>query len=661
MADNILKNEFMWQEQQKKKKLYKNWKLYAIALGIIVIGTGTGLGIYYGINTNHSEVTKIALNTLNTSAISGKENMLEQDAFDTFIGNNQEKYTDLESNVEISSFRAPSYTLEGKLVVKAKANTTKYTGSVEITINAIGQTNLNDLNLDTALKQSYTNQQDAFNEFLSNNSTITDLKDNIETGTFTIPTYTAEGKLIVNATTNGKYNGSLEVSIPKLAQIDLNTLNTSAISGKENMLEQDAFDTFIGNNQEKYTDLESNVEISSFRAPSYTLEGKLVVKAKANTTKYTGSVEITINAIGQTNLNDLNLDTALKQSYTNQQDAFNEFLSNNSTITDLKDNIETGTFTIPTYTAEGKLIVNATTNGKYNGSLEVSIPKLAQIDLNTLNTSEITGIENMVEQDAWNAFLNNNSTITDLKDNVETSFDAPTYINTGSLTITAKANSKYSGSIKVTINAIGQTDLNNLNLNKTISGTKEIMNDNTGQEALKTFLNANKTYSDLPNNIEIDSFTVPKYSNKGSLTITAKANSKYTGNITITINELIATDEDIVDTINNSGFTFGADATYNQSLDDFINIVIMGHNDFNRPYDQYWFIKGQLRDHLNDYDILNQATANIEKYDFVKLTDINGNDLTDAVLKTHAKTTIKFVYNFGSMTNQAVDFILTVN
>ncbi|WP_250136262.1 hypothetical protein, partial [Spiroplasma attinicola] len=65
MADNIIKNEFMWEEEKSKKKLYKNWKLYAVALGIIVIGTGTGLGIYYGVNANHSEITKTTLNDLN--------------------------------------------------------------------------------------------------------------------------------------------------------------------------------------------------------------------------------------------------------------------------------------------------------------------------------------------------------------------------------------------------------------------------------------------------------------------------------------------------------------------------------------------------------------------------------------------------------------------
>jgi len=61
-------NELLLQEGQKKKKqLYKNWKLYASALGIIVIGLSVGVGI---LGAKHNPTTSIApinLNTLNTS------------------------------------------------------------------------------------------------------------------------------------------------------------------------------------------------------------------------------------------------------------------------------------------------------------------------------------------------------------------------------------------------------------------------------------------------------------------------------------------------------------------------------------------------------------------------------------------------------------------
>ncbi len=130
-----IKSELLLGEEQKKiekKKLYKNWKLYATALAIALIGTGTALGIYYGINAHHSEGTKTNLNTLNTSAITGKENMLEQDAFDAFLNNNS-TITNLKDNIEISDFTAPTSTTDGSLTITAKANTA-FTGSVKLTI-----------------------------------------------------------------------------------------------------------------------------------------------------------------------------------------------------------------------------------------------------------------------------------------------------------------------------------------------------------------------------------------------------------------------------------------------------------------------------------------------------------------------------------------------
>ena len=79
-------NELLLQEGQKKKKqLYKNWKLYASALGSIVIGLGVGVGI---LGAKHNPTTSIApinLNNLNTSTINGIENMTADDAFKSLL------------------------------------------------------------------------------------------------------------------------------------------------------------------------------------------------------------------------------------------------------------------------------------------------------------------------------------------------------------------------------------------------------------------------------------------------------------------------------------------------------------------------------------------------------------------------------------------------
>ncbi|MDQ7982620.1 MAG: hypothetical protein REH79_00165 [Spiroplasma sp.] len=49
---DLLKNEIIL-EKKKPKKLYKNWKFYTISLGTIIVVTGTGLGIYYGLEANN--------------------------------------------------------------------------------------------------------------------------------------------------------------------------------------------------------------------------------------------------------------------------------------------------------------------------------------------------------------------------------------------------------------------------------------------------------------------------------------------------------------------------------------------------------------------------------------------------------------------------------
>lgn len=79
MTENGLKKENL---QKEKKKLYKNWKLYASSLGIIVIGLGVGLGIGLGIRTNNTE-TNIELTDQDiVKAINGTNYQLTVNADD---------------------------------------------------------------------------------------------------------------------------------------------------------------------------------------------------------------------------------------------------------------------------------------------------------------------------------------------------------------------------------------------------------------------------------------------------------------------------------------------------------------------------------------------------------------------------------------------------
>ncbi len=215
MADNILKNEFMWEEKKAKKKLYKNWKLYASVLGIIVIGAGTGLGIYYGINGNHSEITKIALSTLNQDAINSTSlNISNEEAFNAFKNNNKDKNLDI-NNFDITITKQPGYDSDnGSFTITAKTNT-EYNGTITITINGLKSTALSTLNQDAINSTSLNiSNEEAFNAFKNNN------KDkNLDINNFDItitkqPGYDSDnGSFTITAKTNTEYNGTITITI----------------------------------------------------------------------------------------------------------------------------------------------------------------------------------------------------------------------------------------------------------------------------------------------------------------------------------------------------------------------------------------------------------------------------------------------------------------
>jgi len=101
----------------------------------------------------------------------------------------------------------------------------------------------------------------------------------------------------------------------------------------------------------------------------------------------------------------------------------------------------------------------------------------------------------MTEDDALAAFLANNPNASDLKQYVKVTFKAPDYDKEGSLTITANPNTKYSGTIMMAINALLVIDLGPLADEEQfildIDGTSAMMDDDSGEIALKEFFDIN--------------------------------------------------------------------------------------------------------------------------------------------------------------------------
>ena len=733
---NLIKNEFMWEEPKKKTKLYKNWKLYAIALPVIAIAAGTGSGIYYGVN-GHSKKVDLSTLHLNTQSIAGFEGMSKVDAFEMFLKNN-ENISNLETKVEVGDFSPPSYNSNGNLTIKAKANSgckgevavmidtfgqvnlnnliktdligfenmnqddafseflsnqnqnlsdlresvtldfskpsytgggsltitakpnTKYTGEIKITITAIEQTALTGLDLDLEFNEVYTDQQVAFDTFLaSNQEQYPDLSDNVQPGEFTPSNWGTAGSLIINATSEGKYQGNVTMKFARMAQTALSTLNTTTITGLEDMNQDDAFNAFLKNN-EGIDDLGANVDLT-LNKPTNTTPGFLTIKAKPNT-KYTGEITIIITPIGQKELVGLDLNLELNEVFIDQNEAFTAFLSHNQNIADLGENVEMGKFVPSGYGVPGSLEIIATNDGKYFGMVKVVFGARQQKSLSTLVQTNLVGTKGMSQDDAFEAFLKNNSEVIDLKEYVLITFNEPDYDKEGSLTITAKPNTKYTGTIIIKISGVVRIDLNDLNeLNKNIPGTKEISDSGNTELALTMFLDANKDqYPDLSGNVTVNSFSPPTTTKEGTLNI--GGTNKYTGSIVVTFSKIPAPEKDqqIVDVISDPDkVKFGATMGVNQKLQDFIDGVINGGEHSEEPH---WYLKGQLLPYLEKFLVLKEI--DYDKFKFLGLFLLDETTpLTDEYIAEHAKVDgsieLRVKFSYGTIQEKFVNFSLS--
>ena len=195
--------------------------------------------------------------------------------------------------------------------------------------------------------------------------------------------------------------------INKTSLKDLDLVAT--IPGIESMTDTNAFDAFIQANA-NVLDLRDNVSFGDFKKPKYTADRSLTITAKPKT-KYTESVTVTITAIGQKSLDSLHLHTTLSIPVTNQQAAFDSFISLNSEVSDLRDNLEITGFTAPKLDQSGTLIVASKADAKYSGTLPpITIPALNKADIARLVTNTtIQGTANMTVAEAFQAVLTANS------------------------------------------------------------------------------------------------------------------------------------------------------------------------------------------------------------------------------------------------------------
>jgi len=321
-------------------------------------------------------------------------------------------------------------------------------------------------------------ETDAFNLFLANNkeNNLTDLKDNVNL-LFKAPDYKNLGSLVIMAKPNTRYSEAIKIAVSILEKKDINqlNLNTDNINGLENMSKETAFAAFMANNQDQdASDLRANVNLM-FTAPDYKNFGSLIITPTEHG-KYSGDeIVVSINPISdQKDLSSLDLVLNFPSSFLTKETAFAAFLKlNQDKYPDLSDNVIIGSFNIG-YMQDSVLeIKGITDDNKYIGSVKFifnGLGSIAQVALDTIIDSNFTidSAENMTSEMALQAFLDSTKKEhPDLNNNIEiTNFTAPTYDNSGFLTIIARTDidNKYTGSITVTINKMSQQPLSELNL-----------------------------------------------------------------------------------------------------------------------------------------------------------------------------------------------------
>ncbi|WP_250136816.1 hypothetical protein, partial [Mesoplasma whartonense] len=145
------------------------------------------------------------------------------------------------------------------------------------------------------------------------------------------------------------------------------------------------------------------------------------------------------------------------------------------------------------------------------------------------------------QQEAFDAFIKLNPEVSDLRDNLEIeSFTAPSKNSFGELSVKAKPDSKYSGSVKVNLNNI--INLDDLSLETNIAVPLE----STQEEVFKVFLEKNSdVFKDNLLNLDevfLETFQAPKYSVNGRLNIVAKLDSQYRGTVELRLRYILTKD-----------------------------------------------------------------------------------------------------------------------
>ncbi|WP_434343456.1 BspA family leucine-rich repeat surface protein [Mycoplasma sp. 06067-C1-B144P-99-0482-3] len=388
-------------------------------------------------------------------------------------------------------------TNENKAVIKAKPDSSKYQGQVEVTYNIrpkiadkISTTSLGAL-LDKD-KNSILNAINKANENLNLTLDQVDIDPINDTSA------------IVKAKENNNYQGQVTVNftVKKQLEQEAKQLNLGALLDNK---EQSIFEAFKNSNKNVNLNL-SDVTIGERR------NGSATITVKPTNNDYQGKVTVTFTI--KTKLQDIITKLYLdKFDNPTQEQIITKVNELNPDLNLTKDDI-----TVEIKTNENKAVIKAKPDSsKYQGQVEVTYnirPKIA-------DKISTTSLGTLLDKDK-NSILN---AINKANENLNLTLDQVDIdpINDTSAIVKAKENNNYQGQVTVnfTVKKQLEQEAKQLNLGALL--------DNKEQSIFEAFKNSNKNV-----NLNLSDVTIGERRN-GSATITVKpTNNDYQGKVTVT-------------------------------------------------------------------------------------------------------------------------------
>ncbi|WP_395473488.1 hypothetical protein [Spiroplasma endosymbiont of Nomada rufipes] len=225
--------------------------------------------------------------------------------------------------------------------------------------------------------------------------------------------------------------------------------------------------------------------------------------------------------------------------FNTEETVLNEIIRLNEEIT--SEHVEIKNFITASEIKNGSAELHAKADSKYTGKVNITITAKDKIALDSkITNKEVDGNKFNTEKAVLDEIIKQNKDVT--ANDVEIkNFKTASEGTAGSAELHAKADSKYTGKVNITITAKDKIALDSKITNKTVDG-----NDfNTEKTVLDEIIKQNKDVT--ANDVEIKNFKAASEGTAGSAELHAKADSKYTGkvNITITAKDKIALDSKI--------------------------------------------------------------------------------------------------------------------